>query len=75
MSYFLIVFDNATGTLELLKEFRETQLADVMNTRFELERKHETEALVEVVVVGAPSIDAVRKTHGRYFRHEREAIA
>ena len=75
MSYFLLIYDQRRGVLEALEEFPEAAADAALARRFELERDHREESGVEVVLLGAPSQDALRKTHARYFKTVRELAA
>lgn len=61
---FVLAFDRKSAHLEW-KAFSSS--AEALARRFELEEKHAGED-VEIVVISAPSIDVVRRTHPRYFR-------
>ena len=41
---------------------------DALNDRWDAELRHREEKNVEIVVLAADSEDALRSTHGRYFR-------
>lgn len=66
MRYFLVVYDRASGKQLALKEFAPRE--DATRERFEREIVERERAGVEVVVLGASSIESLRKTHSRYFR-------
>ncbi|HME70271.1 MAG TPA: hypothetical protein VKM54_10445 [Myxococcota bacterium] len=68
MKLFLIVYDRKTGTLRELVTYRAEQREVALRERFareEAERGHEE---IEVVLLGADSLDALKKTHSRYFK-------
>lgn len=70
MNYYVIVFDPPNGKLVLGPEaFTEPHRAEALARRFELEREMPG---FEVVVLGAESEDAIRRTHGRYFKSLEE---
>jgi hypothetical protein len=67
MSHFLLVYDRLSGDLELT-EYGEDQAALAMHDRFEREVRERSHPEVEVVVLGAPSLEALKRTHARYFK-------
>lgn len=67
MSYFLITYDRSAGAILTLKEFSEEERTQALSQRFALELQHRESGNVEVVVLGAASLDDLRKTHSRYF--------
>lgn len=64
-SYFLLIYHLDTREV-LVEEFGadERAAADAYTAR---EHEHRDEPTVEVVMVGADSLDTVRKTHSHYF--------
>jgi hypothetical protein len=68
--HFLLVFDRGEGHLSTLREF--ASRGDALQARFDAERLHRDDTTIEVVVLTAPSREALRRTHARYFSDERE---
>ncbi|MEV4638132.1 hypothetical protein AB0J80_12355 [Actinoplanes sp. NPDC049548] len=66
MKYFLVVFDRVRG--ELLREEEFLDRAGALKARFAIERSEGLSADVEVVILGAESLEALRRTHARYFQ-------
>ncbi len=64
MKYFLLVFDRAAGRLLDEAEFESNEAA--LRERFR--REATAGPTDEIVVLGAESAEALRKTHGRYFQ-------
>ena len=65
---FLIEYDPPTGTLVQFRKFGVSELRLAQDARFELELKLKREGVQhEAVILEAPSEEAVRHTHGRYF--------
>ena len=60
--HWLIVYDRDRGQLLRCDKYSDASAA--LSERFRLEQAGATE---EIVVLGADSIDALRRTHGRYF--------
>jgi len=66
---FLIEYDRPTGTLVQFRKFDDSERQVALDIRFELELKLNREGTQhEVVILEAPSEEAVRHTHGRYFK-------
>lgn len=65
MSHWLIVYRRSAGTLERCDEYVDGRQA--LADRFTLEREHRGDPDVEVVVLGADSLETLKVTHGRYF--------
>ncbi len=75
MKYFLLVYDRARGELlESPREFPITAITEAVNARnARLGALHGGD--VEVVLLGADSLEDLKRTHGRYFlRHGVEEI-
>ena len=73
MVNFLIVFDHDTGRQISLEEFYNT--AEAIKAYSEREEQYEDDARVEVVLLGAGSIRAIRVTHSNYFRDAADPFA
>ena len=73
MSLFLVVYNQRTRAVRVT-EFGEGDRALAVTRRVELVREHRDEPEVEVVLLGAKSIEALKETHGRYFRSLDELI-
>ena len=72
---FLIEYDRPSGTLVQFRKFEETDRQAAHNARLELELEVNRENLPrEVVILDAPSEEAVRHTHGRYFKKLPELL-
>lgn len=67
MKYFLITYDRSAGKILSLEEFDEVDRSKALSKRFSLERGVRDGANVEVVVLGAASLEHLRRTHSRYF--------
>jgi hypothetical protein len=64
--HFLLVYDlNLQRLIEPTREFRDAQEAAVAYAA--LEATHCGDKDVEIVLVGADSIDTIMQTHGQYF--------
>jgi hypothetical protein len=68
---FLIEYDPPSGMLVQLRKFADSELHVAQDARFELELKLKREGVQhEAIILEAPSEEAVRHTHGRYFARD-----
>ena len=67
LRYFLIVYDRARGDLivDAPRDFDDEEIA--LEAYAGAESEHRNDRNVEVVLVGADSLDTVRQTHSNYF--------
>ena len=72
MTHFLLVYDLAEGRLVSLEPFAEENRSRALERRFELEREHAGDQNLEVIVLSAPSLEALQRTHARYFKNVQE---
>jgi hypothetical protein len=66
MNHYLIVFDRAKGNVMRCEAFRSP--SDALKARSEAESAFRGNDEIEVVVLGARSPEALRRTHSRYFK-------
>jgi hypothetical protein len=66
VNHYLIVFDRSRSAILRYEAFSTQQAA--LQARFEAERELGHNSDIEVVVLGANSPEALRRTHSRYFR-------
>jgi hypothetical protein len=72
---FLIEYDRPTGTLVQFRKFDDADRQAAQDARFELElRLNREQSQHEVVILEAASEEAVRHTHGRYFKGLPELV-
>jgi hypothetical protein len=74
MSYFLLVYNQHRG-LESIEEYPDDAGDAAVARRLELQRANHGRTEMEVVLLGAPSRQALERTHGRYFKSIRELAA
>ncbi len=67
MRHFLIIYDRRKGRILELHEYGPEEAAKASADRFERERVERADANIEVVLLGADSLDQVKATHSRYF--------
>lgn len=65
MKHFLVVFDRQRGLVLREDEFDDS--GEALKERFRTEKLHRGDPNIEVVVLGAASKEALRRTHARYF--------
>jgi hypothetical protein len=65
---FLLVYDRTAGKVLQQHEYRPDQRADALRDRAALELEQRLRPEIEVVVLAADSLDALKRTHGRYFK-------
>jgi hypothetical protein len=66
MNHYLVVFDRSKGVVIHRQSYADPGIA--LDARFAAEREHRSNPDIEVVVLGADSWDALKRTHGRYFK-------
>ena len=66
MNHYLVVFDRSKGSV--LRHKRYNDRDEALAARFATEREHHADPNIEVVVLGARSWEALKRTHGRYFK-------
>lgn len=72
---FLIEYDRPTGTLVQFRKFGDSERQAALDARFDLElRLNRNHIQHEVVILEAPTEEAVRYTHGRYFKNLAELV-
>ena len=70
---FLITYDHDARKQISLEEFRNT--AQALRAYSEHEEQYRDNPRVEVVLLGAESIDAIKVTHSNYFEDTADAFA
>jgi hypothetical protein len=71
--HFLLVYNNELGHLVDCKDY--TNSAEAVARYTELEREYAGQGKFEIVLVGADSLDTIKRTHGQYFAGDADAIA
>lgn len=67
MQHFLLIYDHKAQSLrdERVFAFKES---DAATTAYqEAERQYQGQADIEIVLIGADSIETIQRTHGHYF--------
>jgi len=71
--HYLLTYNIDLGHLVDCKEFSDPSLAVAEYSA--LERKYAGQGNFEIVLVGADSIDTIKRTHGQYFADDSDAHA
>ena len=69
---FLVTFDHDARKQIGLEEFRNT--AQALKAYSEREEQYRNNSRIEVVLLGADSIDAIKVTHSNYFEDTADAL-
>lgn len=65
MYYFLLVYDRRRGSLLTVQRFEGQE--DAARAYGAVERAAQEREDLEIVLIGADSIDTIKQTHGQYF--------
>lgn len=68
--YYLLIYDRGARRLVRRDEFTDVALATAEYDR--VEREHLADEAVEIVLLGADSLDTLKRTHGHYFGEPAE---
>ena len=71
--HFLLIYNIELGRLVETEEFTDARVAGARYA--ELERRYAGQRAFEIVLVGADSIDTIKRTHGQYFADGDHALA
>jgi hypothetical protein len=72
---FLIEYDRSRGSIVQLREFADDFRETAEEARLKLELDLKRQGVEhEVVLLDAPSEEAIRRTHGRYFENVVELV-
>lgn len=63
--HFLLAYDREKGVLVSHQAFNRSN--EAVRAYEELERKHRDDSYMEIVLIGADSLETVMLTHGNYF--------
>ncbi|HEY1684890.1 MAG TPA: hypothetical protein VGG19_09010 [Tepidisphaeraceae bacterium] len=72
---FLIDYDCKVGKLVTMKTFDDASLKQAYDERLNLELEQRHQGIMrEVVLLDAANEEAIRRTHGRYFKSAQELV-
>lgn len=66
--HYLLIYNIDLGRLVKTEEF--TDASKAASTYAELEREYAGKGSFEIVLVGADSIETIKRTHGQYFEDD-----
>ena len=72
MRFFLIIYDRKTGSILDQREYGPEDRDEALRARSARELIEKDRPDLEVVVLGAESLEALQKTHSRYFKSFEE---
>jgi hypothetical protein len=67
MRSYLIVYDRSRGMILEQREYGPGERASALAERFRIEARERQNPSIEVVVLSAGSVEALHRTHSRYF--------
>lgn len=67
MLHFLLIFDHKAERLLDTREFADYQCVEATDAYQDAEARHRKDRNIEIVLIGADSIETVKRTHGHYF--------
>lgn len=70
---FLLVYDTELGRLLECQEYTDSAAAVARYSA--LEREYAGQGKFEIVLLGADSLETIKRTHGQYFASDADAIA
>jgi hypothetical protein len=70
--HFLLIYDHDRGELVQQRSFEDA--AEAAAAYAQLEREHHLDLNLEIVLVGADSIETIQKTHGNYFARRNDLV-
>jgi hypothetical protein len=73
MKHFVLVYDRPRGELRQIEEFPEDRGEEAERALFALELQERLSPQIEVVMIGAPSREALEHTHSQYFFMQKPA--
>ena len=73
MRQFLVTYQRSSGTVHF--EDLGVDRGEAMRRRFAEEKLHKDDPDIEVVILGAVNLDALKRTHSRYFLSVHELAA
>jgi hypothetical protein len=70
---YLLVYNIELGRLVECHDY--TDSAEAVARYAELEREYAGQGKFEIVLVGADSLETIKRTHGQYFASDADAVA
>jgi hypothetical protein len=70
MQHFLLIYDHERQELSTTRQFSDDECDEATSAYQAAEAEHRDDPNVEIVLIGADSIETIHRTHGHYFRRE-----
>jgi len=70
VQHYLLIYDRREGRIVRRRQFDDADVA--LAARFAAEREFDAATDIEIVVLGAASLAALKQTHARYFKRVQE---
>ncbi|MFZ0664225.1 MAG: hypothetical protein WAM97_00605 [Acidimicrobiales bacterium] len=67
MQHFLLIYDHQEHRLRDSRQFASDECLEATKAYEEAEAQHQGDENIEIVLIGADSIDIIKRTHGHYF--------
>jgi hypothetical protein len=67
MQHFLLIYDHQAQKLRASREFDDKESTAATAAYQSAEQEYQNDQNIEIVLIGADSIDIVHRTHGHYF--------
>lgn len=74
MQHFLLVYDHTKQEIISDRQFSENETGDATNAYQQAENDNGNNPNIEIVLIGADSIEIVMRTHGHYFMRTTDRI-
>ncbi len=75
MRHFLLIYDHAKQELRSKREFSDADCDAATEAYQEAEAEFRDESNIEIVLIGADSIETIARTHGHYFHQAEDRLA
>jgi hypothetical protein len=67
MLHYLLIFDHNDERLIDTREFSKDECVEATDAYQEAEARYRDDRNIEIVLIGADSLDTIKRTHGHYF--------
>ena len=67
MLHYLLIFDHSSEELVSTREFAKSECVEATEAYQEAEAQYRNQRNVEIVLIGADSLETIKRTHGHYF--------
>jgi len=70
MRHFLLIYDHNAQKLRESQEFSDKECNAATDAYQAAERLHTDDSNIEIVLIGADSLETIHRTHGHYFESQ-----